>query len=82
MAAKQLDWCQHNQEAIVKRANKLYAMMQSEKTSGFLKRRCCDFRKLEAVLQKWVESRKGWIGIPIKNCTTIYNQKWNEWNNV
>lgn len=57
MAAKQLDWCQHNQEVIVKRSNKLYAMVQSEKTSAFLKRRCCDFRKLEAVLQKWVESR-------------------------
>ncbi len=57
MAAKQLDWCQHNQEAIVKKANKLYAMVQGEKTSVFLKRRCCDFRKLEAVLQKWVENR-------------------------
>lgn len=57
MAAKQLDWCQHNQEAIVKRANKLYAMVQSEKTSVFLKRRCCDFRKLEKVLQKWLGSR-------------------------
>lgn len=58
MAAKQLDWCQHNQEAIVKKANKLYLMVQSEKVSGFLKRRCCDFRKLETVLQKWVERRK------------------------
>ena len=57
MAAKQLDWCQHNQEAIVKRANKLYVMQQSEKTSAFLKRRCCDFRKLETVLQKWKGSR-------------------------
>ena len=57
LAAKQLDWCQRNQEAIVKKANKLYAMVQSEKTSVFLKRRCCDFSKLEAVLQKWVESR-------------------------
>ncbi|MCM1258769.1 MAG: type III toxin-antitoxin system ToxN/AbiQ family toxin [Roseburia sp.] len=57
MAAKQLDWCQHNQEAIVKKANKLYAMVQSERTSGFLKRRCCDFKKLEAVLRKWVTSR-------------------------
>lgn len=57
MAAKQLDWCQHNQESIVRKANKLYGMVQSEKTSGFLKRRCCDFRKLEMVLQKWAESR-------------------------
>ena len=55
MAAKQLDWCQRNQEAIVKKANKLYMLVQSEKASGFLKRRCCDFKKLETVLQKWVE---------------------------
>ena len=58
MAAKQLDWCQHNQEAIVKKANKLYAMVQAEKISGFLKRRCCDFGKLEGILQKWVAGRK------------------------
>ena len=57
MSAKQLDWCQHNQKAIVKKANKLYAMVQSEKTNGFLKRRCCDFGKPEAILQKWVDSR-------------------------
>ena len=59
MAAKQLDWCQHNQESIVRKANKLYGMVQSEKNSGFLKRRCCDFRKLETVLKKWAESRNG-----------------------
>ncbi len=53
MAAKQLNWCQHNQESIVKKANKLYMMVQSEKVSGFLKRRCCDFKKLEIILQKW-----------------------------
>ena len=35
MAAKQLNWCQHNQESIVKKANKLYMMVQSEKVSGF-----------------------------------------------
>ena len=57
MAAKQLDWCQRNQEAIVKKANKLYMLVQSEKASGFLKRRCCDFKKLETVLQKWVETK-------------------------
>lgn len=52
MAAKQLDWCQRNQEAIVKKANKLYIMVQSGKANGFLKRRCCDFKKLEMVQQK------------------------------
>ena len=52
MAAKQLDWCQRNQETIVKKANKLYMIVQSEKVSGFLKRRCCNFKKLEVILQK------------------------------
>ena len=53
MAAKQLDWCQHNQDAIVRKANKLYVLVQSDKVSGYLKRRCCDFKKLEVILQKW-----------------------------
>lgn len=53
MAAKQLGWCQRNQESIVKKANKLYVLVQSEKASGFLRQRCCDFKRLEIVLQKW-----------------------------
>ncbi len=57
MAVKQLDWCQRNQESIVKKANKLYVLVQSEKASGFLKRRCCDFKRLEKVLRKWSVGR-------------------------
>lgn len=53
LATKQLDWCQHNQEAIIKKANKLYKMMQSDKVSGVLRKRCCNFSKLEMVLEKW-----------------------------
>ena len=56
MAAKQLGWCQRNQDAIIKKANKLYLLVQSEKASGFLKKRCCDFKKLEKVLQKWART--------------------------
>ena len=59
MAIKQLDWCRRNQEAIVKKANKLYMMVQSERASGFLKKRCCNFKKLEKVLQKWIMNREG-----------------------
>ena len=55
MAAKQLDWCQHNQAAIIKKANRLYKMMESEAINSFLKQRCCNFRKLEKVLEKWAE---------------------------
>ena len=54
MAVKQLDWCQRNQDAIVKKANKLYTLLQSDRVNSFLKKRCCDFKKLEIVLQKWV----------------------------
>ena len=53
LAVKQLDWCRRNQESIVKKANKLYRLVQSDRVSGYLKRRCCDFRRLEKVLQKW-----------------------------
>lgn len=31
MATKQLDWCQQNRDMIVKKANKLYTMLQSDK---------------------------------------------------
>ena len=58
MAIKQIEWCRNNQESIVKKANKLYDMIQSEKASAFLKNRCCDFTRLEKVLQKWMEDHK------------------------
>lgn len=32
--------------------------MQSEKASVFLKKRCCDFTRLEKVQQKWMEDHK------------------------
>lgn len=59
MAAKQLNWCRRNQDAIVKKANKLYRMLQSDRVSGFLKKRCCDFKKLETVQQKWAGKKQG-----------------------
>lgn len=59
MAAKQLGWCQRNQDAIIKKANKLYLLMQSEKAGGLLKKRCCDFQKLEKVLRKWTGAENG-----------------------
>lgn len=52
MCAKQLTYCQRNQDAIVRKANKLYEMITSGKANNLLKRRCCDFSKLEAVLKK------------------------------
>lgn len=54
MLAKQLTWCQQNQEAIVKRANRLYQMIVDGKANSELRKRCCDFLLLESILAKRV----------------------------
>lgn len=48
---KQLKWCREHQEAICNKANKLYKMIISGKANSQLKKRCCDFRKLEKILE-------------------------------
>lgn len=53
MVVKQLSICQKNQEAIIRKANKLYDHIISGKASLRLTQRCCDFRKLEEVLGKF-----------------------------
>lgn len=50
LAAKQIDFCRQNQDAIVKKANKLYSIVTSGSANGNLKKRCCDFVKLERIL--------------------------------
>ena len=52
LCAKELDWVQKNQDAIVKKANKLYKLVQLDTVSQGLKKRCLDFKKLEEVLKK------------------------------
>ena len=52
MAMKQLSWCQKNQEIIMRKANKLYNMIVLEKANFSLKKRCCNFLKLEIVLDE------------------------------
>ena len=52
MASKQLDWCQQYQDIIIKRANKLYKMIKTGCANNNLKKRCCDFSKLETILSK------------------------------
>ncbi len=51
LCAKELDWIQKSQDAIVKKANKLYRMITTEEANSILRRRCVDFKKLEAVLE-------------------------------
>ena len=47
----QLDWCNENRNVIARKANKLYALItQNPERSRALVKRCCNFKKLEALL--------------------------------
>ena len=49
----QLDWCNANREIIVRKANKLYRLVtEHPERARSLVKRCCDYRKLEGVLEK------------------------------
>ena len=49
----ELKWCRNNVAVISNRANKLYAKItQNPEKDRNLTRRCCDFKKLESVLEK------------------------------
>lgn len=53
--AKELDWCQHNEDLIVNRANRLYDLATNTPDQiPRIMERCCDFLKLEAVLERYV----------------------------
>jgi protein AbiQ len=54
----QLSFCQHNQEIILKRANKLYDIVVNHPNDNrFLVKRCCDFRKLESISEKYLAKK-------------------------
>ena len=49
----QIDWCNASADAIIRKANKLYAIVTTQPEAyRSLTRRCCDFKRLEAVLSK------------------------------
>ncbi len=54
LLTKQLDWCQKNEESILSHANRTYDLVvnHSDKNRHFV-RRCCNFKKLESVLEKY-----------------------------
>jgi len=53
----QLDWCNANRDAIVRKAEKLYLLVtETPERSRRLVSRCCDFRKLEQILSAWQKS--------------------------
>lgn len=53
MAIKQINFCRKNQDAITRKANKLYRIITDGTASGLLKKRCCKFGELEKVLAKF-----------------------------
>ena len=51
----QLSYCQKNQDIIVKRANRLYdIVVRYPESNRNLVKRCCNFKKLEVVLDKYI----------------------------
>lgn len=53
----QLRWCRTHYDIIQNRANKVYNIVtQTPEKSRNLVRRCCDFLKLETVLEKYLQS--------------------------
>ena len=57
LCIKEIEWCRKNKEAIVKKANKLYYLVQKPNCSSMLKKRCNDFKKLEKVLEKLLQKK-------------------------
>ena len=58
ICTKQLKWCREHQETICKKASKLYKMITSGKANNHLKRRCCNFCKLEKILENKINTGK------------------------
>ncbi len=55
LLGNQLKWCRTHSDLIIKNSQKTYNMVTSGKASRKLTRRCCDFKKLEQVLEKYLE---------------------------
>lgn len=52
LTGNQLKWCRSHSDAILKNAQKTYNMIVNGKANQSLKKRCCNFQKLEKVLEK------------------------------
>lgn len=74
LLSKQLDWCQKNEEKIVSHANRTYDMITKyPEKSRDLVRRCCDFKKLENVLEKYLGKKEP--KLQIQSDTMQHNKK-------
>ena len=58
LCIKEIEWCRKNQDAIIRKANKLYYLVQKPNCSSMLKKRCNDFKKLEVVLEKLLQKER------------------------
>lgn len=55
----QINWCRKNNDIIVNRANKVYNMVtETPEKSRNLTRRCCNFKKLEEVSDRYLHKNK------------------------
>ena len=55
LRAKQLNWCRSHSDTIYNRANKVYAIVtETPEKSRSLVKRCCDFKRLEQILDKYI----------------------------
>ena len=74
----QLDWCNKNRDIISAKANKLYyfVTVTPDKMRN-LTRRCCDFKKMEGVLAKWLEKESS----PKLSAADVINDI-NDWANA
>lgn len=56
LLAKELDWCQKNSVAVKKNAQKTYeAVISGKSRNQNLIKRSCNFKKLEEILERWIE---------------------------
>lgn len=54
----QLKWCRQNSDVIINRANKVYKLVtETPEKNKNLTRRCCDLKKLEQVLEKYLNKQ-------------------------
>ena len=53
LMSDQLTYCRQHQELIIHKAQKLYYLVDKENISGQMKRRCLNWKKLEAILDRF-----------------------------
>ena len=59
LATNQLNYCRQNQNSIISKAIKLYTLITKGKPNISLKKRCCNFLKLEEILNRYTTINDG-----------------------